>query len=59
VRRLCDAEKSKLSSDSGDSGFQKCKRRNGVAYGGIWRSLHLAGFWNQAVSFELVRLTVT
>jgi hypothetical protein len=30
-----------------------CKRR----CGGVWRSLHLAGVWSQAVGFVLVRLT--
>jgi hypothetical protein len=46
----------KLSSDSGDSGKRRCKRGYGGAYGGVWRSLRLAGVWSQAVGFVLVRL---
>jgi hypothetical protein len=45
-------EKLKLNSDDGDSGGKKCKR----GYGGVWRSLRLAGVWSQAVGFVLVRL---
>jgi hypothetical protein len=41
VRRSCDAEKLKLSSDGGDSGSKK--RGCGDAYGGVWRSLLLVG----------------
>jgi hypothetical protein len=46
----------KLRSDGGDSGSKKCKRGYGGAYGVVWRSLHVAGFWSQAVGFVLVRL---
>jgi hypothetical protein len=46
----------KLSSDGGDSGNKKCKRGCGGAYGGIRRSLRLAGVWSHAISFVLVRL---
>jgi hypothetical protein len=42
-------EKLKLSSDGGDCGSKKCKLGCGGAYGGVWRSLCLAGVWNQAV----------
>jgi hypothetical protein len=49
-------KKLKLSSDGGDSGSKKCKRGYDGAYGGIWRSLRLAGVWSQAVGFVLVRL---
>jgi hypothetical protein len=45
-----------LSSDGGDSGSKKCKRRCGSTYCGVWRSLRLAGVWSQAVGFVLVRL---
>jgi hypothetical protein len=45
-------KKRKLASDGGDSGSKKCKR----GYGGVWRSLRLAGVWSQAVGFMLVRL---
>jgi hypothetical protein len=31
----------------GDSGSKKCKRGCGVAYGCVWLSLRLAGFWSQ------------
>jgi hypothetical protein len=47
---------SKLSSEGGDSGSKKRKRGYGGACGGIWRSLHLAGVWSQAVGFVLVCL---
>jgi hypothetical protein len=40
----------KLSSDGGDSGGKKC------AYGAVWWTLRLAGFWSQVVGFVLVRL---
>jgi hypothetical protein len=46
-------KKLKLSSDSGDSGS---KGGYGGAYGGVWRSLRLAGVWSQAVGSVLVRL---
>jgi hypothetical protein len=46
----------KLSSDGGDFGRKKCKRGCGGAYGGVWRSLRLAGIWSKAVCFVLVRL---
>jgi hypothetical protein len=36
----------KLDSDGDDSGRKKCKRGYGSAYGGIWRSLRLAGNWS-------------
>jgi hypothetical protein len=36
-------KKSKLSSNGGDSGSKKCKQGYGEAYGGVWRSLRLAG----------------
>jgi hypothetical protein len=48
-------KKLKLSSDGGDSGSKKCERGYGGAYGGVWRSLRLAGVWSQAVSFVLER----
>jgi hypothetical protein len=35
MRRSCDAEKLKLSSDGGDSGRKKCKWGYGGAYGGV------------------------
>jgi hypothetical protein len=44
-------EKWKLSSDVGDSGSKKCKRGYGGAYGGVRRSLRLAGVWSQVVGF--------
>jgi hypothetical protein len=34
-------KKLKLSSESGGSGSEKCIRRYGGAYGGVWRSLFL------------------
>jgi hypothetical protein len=46
----------KLSSDGGTSGGKKCKRGYGGACGGVWRSLHLAGVFSQAVGFVLVHL---
>jgi hypothetical protein len=49
-------KKLKLSSDGGNSGSKKCKRGYGGAYGGVWRSLRLAGVCCQAVGFVLVRL---
>jgi hypothetical protein len=45
-----------LNSDGGDCGSKKCKLGYGGAYGGVWRSLRLAGVWSQAVDFVLVRL---
>jgi hypothetical protein len=44
----------KLSSDGGDSGSKKLKR----GYGGVWRSLGLAGVWSRGggVGFVLVHL---
>jgi hypothetical protein len=41
-------KKLKLSSDSGSSDSNKCKRGNGGACGGVWRSLRLArvGVWS-------------
>jgi hypothetical protein len=51
-------KKLKLSSDGGVCGSKKCKRGYGDTYGGVWRSLHLAEIWSQAVSFVLVRLAV-
>jgi hypothetical protein len=45
-----------LRSDGGESGSKKFKRGNGDAYGGVWRSLRLAGIWSQAVGFVMVRL---
>jgi hypothetical protein len=50
-------KKLKLSSDGGDSTSKKCKPGYGGAYGGVWRSLPLAGVWSQAAGFVLVRLT--
>jgi hypothetical protein len=38
-------KKLKFSSDGGDSGNNKCKRNYDGAYGGVWRSVRLAGFW--------------
>jgi hypothetical protein len=49
-------KKIKLCSDGGDSGSKKYKRDFGGVYGGIWRSLFLAGVWSQVVGFVLVRL---
>jgi hypothetical protein len=49
-------KKLKLISDGGDSGIKKYKQGYGDAYGGIWRSLRLAGVWSQAVGFVLVDL---
>jgi hypothetical protein len=37
----------KSSSDGGGSGSKKYKRNYGGAYGGVWRSLSLAGVWSQ------------
>jgi hypothetical protein len=34
----------KLSSDGADSGSNEWKRGHGGAYGGVWRSVRLAGF---------------
>jgi hypothetical protein len=48
--------KSKLNSDGGDSGSKTFNHGYGGAYGGVWRSLRLAGVWSQAVGFVLVRL---
>jgi hypothetical protein len=45
----------KLSSDGGDSGGKKYKRGYAGGYGGIWRSLRLAGVWSQAADFVQVR----
>jgi hypothetical protein len=45
-------KKMKLISDGGDSGGKKCK----WGYGGVWRSLRLAGVWSQAVGFVFVRV---
>jgi hypothetical protein len=36
-------KKLKLSSDGGDFGIIKRRRDYGGAYGGVWRSLRLAG----------------
>jgi hypothetical protein len=36
-------KKMKLRSDAGDCGSKKCKRGYGGVYGGVWRSLRLAG----------------
>jgi hypothetical protein len=41
----------KLVSDSGDSGSKKCSGGYGGLYGGVWRSLRLAGVWSNAVDF--------
>jgi hypothetical protein len=49
-------KKLKLISDDGVSGGKKCKRGYCGAYGGVWRSLRLAGVWSQAVGFVLVLL---
>jgi hypothetical protein len=50
-------KKFKLSSEE-DLGGKKCRGGyGGGAYGGVWRSQRLAGFWSQAASFVLVRLT--
>jgi hypothetical protein len=49
-------KKMKLNSDGGDSGSKKCKRGYDGAYGGVWRSLHLAEVWSQTVGFVLVHL---
>jgi hypothetical protein len=49
-------KKLKLSYDGIDSGSKKCKQGYGDAYGGVWRSLRLAGVWSQAVGFVLVCL---
>jgi hypothetical protein len=49
-------KKFKLIYDGGESGSNKRKRGYGGAHGGVWRSLHLAGVWSQAVGFVLVRL---
>jgi hypothetical protein len=49
-------KKLKLNCDGGDSGSKKCERGYVGAYGGVWRSLLLVGFWSHAVSFALVRL---
>jgi hypothetical protein len=38
--------KLKLSSDGGDCGSKRWKRDYGGAYGGVWRSLRLAGVWS-------------
>jgi hypothetical protein len=46
----------KLVSDGGDCGSRKLKLSYGNACDGIWRSLHLAGDWSQAVGFVLMRL---
>jgi hypothetical protein len=40
------AEKNECSN-VGDSGSKKYKRGCGGAYGGVWRSLRLAGVWSQ------------
>jgi hypothetical protein len=57
VRRWCDAEKTKLSSDGGNSDSNKRKRDHGGAYSGIWLSVRLdSGVLSQAVTFVLVRL---
>jgi hypothetical protein len=45
-----------INYDGGDSGSKKYKRDCGGAYGGVWGSLRLAGFWNQAIGFVLVHL---
>jgi hypothetical protein len=37
--------KLKSSTDGGDSGSKKCKLGCGGTYGGVWRSLRLAGIW--------------
>jgi hypothetical protein len=39
-------KKLKLGSNGGDSGSKTCKRGYGGAYGGVWRSLRLAGVWS-------------
>jgi hypothetical protein len=49
-------KKLKFSSEGGGSGSKKCKRGYGGTYGGVWRSLRLAGVWSQVVGFVLVRL---
>jgi hypothetical protein len=49
-------KKMELRSDSGGhSGSKKCKRGYGGAYGGVWRSLRLAGVWSETVGFVLLR----
>jgi hypothetical protein len=54
-------KKLELSSDDGDTGSKKCKGCYGYgsAHGAVWRSLHLATVWSQAVDFVLVRLAGT
>jgi hypothetical protein len=39
-----------------ETGTKKCKRGYGGAYGGVWRSLRLAGVWGQAAGFVSVLL---
>jgi hypothetical protein len=56
VHSSFDEDILKLHSDCGNSGSKKCKCGHGGAYGGVWQSLRLAGFWSQAVGFVLVRL---
>jgi hypothetical protein len=46
----------KSNSDGGDSGSKKCKSWYGGAYGGVWRSLLLAGVWSRAFGSVLVHL---
>jgi hypothetical protein len=46
--------KFKISSEGGDYGSKKCNRGYGVAYGGIWRCLCLAGVWNKSFGSVLV-----
>lgn len=45
VRRQCDAENLKLSSDSDDSSNKKLKQGYSGAYGWIWCSLRMAEVW--------------
>jgi hypothetical protein len=52
VQSLCDADKIEISSEGGKFGSKKCKRGYGGAYGGVWRSLRLAGIWSQESGFS-------
>jgi hypothetical protein len=49
-------KKLKLSSNGGELGSKKLKWGYGGVCDGVWRSLRLAGIWNQAVGIVLVRL---
>jgi hypothetical protein len=52
-------KKLKLISDGCEYGSKKCKQGYGGAYDGVWRSIRLAGVWNQVVGFALMRLAGT